>query len=49
MLSHVQLLQPHRLQTARILSPWDFPGEHTGVESLMFSGYKIRLVEVFLV
>ena len=30
-LSRVQLLQPHRLQPARLLYPWDFPGKNTGV------------------
>ena len=24
-------LQPHRLQPARVLCPWNFPGENTGV------------------
>ena len=28
---HVQLLQVHRLQPARLLCPWDFPGKNTGV------------------
>ena len=26
-----QLLQPHRLQLARLLCPWDFPGKNTGL------------------
>ena len=30
-LSHVQLLQPHGLQLARLLGPWDFPDKNTGV------------------
>ena len=25
------LLQPHALQPARLLCPWDFPGKNTGV------------------
>ena len=31
MLSHVRLLQPHGLQPARLLCPWDSPGKNTGV------------------
>ena len=31
-LSHVQLLWPHGLQPARLLSPWDSPGKNTGVD-----------------
>ena len=34
MLSHSVVfnsLQPHRLQPARLLCPWDFPGKNTGV------------------
>ena len=30
-LSCVWLLQPHGLQPARLLCPWDFPGKNTGV------------------
>ena len=30
-LSRIWLLWPHRLQTARILCPWYFPGKNTGV------------------
>ena len=30
-LSHSILLQLHGLQPTRLLCPWDFPGEHTGV------------------
>ena len=30
-LSRVQLLQPHRLQPARLFCPWDSPGKNTGV------------------
>ena len=33
MLSHVQLLQPHRLQPASLLCPWKSPGKNTGVGS----------------
>ena len=29
-LSCVELLQPHRLYPARLLSPWIFPGKNTG-------------------
>ena len=28
--SCLTFLQPHRLQPARLLSPWDFPGQNTG-------------------
>ena len=31
-LSCVQLLQPHRLQPARLLCPWDSPGKNSGVD-----------------
>ena len=32
LLSCVQLCDPiHRLQPARLLCPWDFPGKNTGV------------------
>ena len=31
LLSHIQLLQPHGLQPARFLCPWDSPGKKTGV------------------
>ena len=31
LLSHVQLLQPHVLQPARLLCPWDFPDKNIGV------------------
>ena len=30
-LSHVRLLQPHGLQPARLLCPWDSPGKNIGV------------------
>ena len=31
LLSRVRLLQPHRLQHARLLCPWDSPGQNTRV------------------
>ena len=31
LLSRVWLLLPHRLQPARLLCPWDFPGKNNGV------------------
>ena len=31
-LSRVQLLQPHGLQPARLLCPWNSPGKNTGVD-----------------
>ena len=34
-------LQPHGLQPARLLSPWDFPGKNTGV------GYHALLQGIF--
>ena len=33
MLSHVDSLRPHEPQPARLLCPWDFPVENTGVGS----------------
>ena len=30
-LSHLSLLQPHQLQPARLLCPWDSPGQNNGV------------------
>ena len=30
-LTHVQLLQPHELQSTRLFCPWDFPGKSTGM------------------
>ena len=30
-LSHVRLLQPHRMQPDSLLCPWDSPGKNTGV------------------
>ena len=30
-LSYVRLLQPHGLQPARLLCPWDFLGKYTGL------------------
>ena len=35
--SCLTLLQPHGLQPARILCPWDFPGKNTGVGCLLGS------------
>ena len=32
LLSHVRLLWPHGLYPARLLSPWDSPGKHIGVD-----------------
>ena len=32
-ISHVRLLQPHGLWSARLLCPWDSPGKNTGVGS----------------
>ena len=32
LLSHVRLLQPHGVQLARLLCPWDPPGKNTGVD-----------------
>ena len=40
-LSCLTLLQPHGLQPARLLCPWDFPGKNTGV------GCHFLLWEVF--
>ena len=31
LLSRVRFLQPHGLQPARLLGPWDFLGKNTGV------------------
>ena len=31
MLTCVLLLQPHKLQPAKLLCPWNFPGKNTGV------------------
>ena len=36
LLSHVQLLQSHGLQPARLLCPWDFPGKNFGVGNTFF-------------
>ena len=30
--SHSDSLQPHGLEPARLLCPWDFPGKNTGVD-----------------
>ena len=40
--SLVQLLQPHGLQPARLLCPWDSPGKNTG------EGYHFLLQRIFL-
>ena len=37
MLSHLWLLQPHGLEPARLLCPWDFPGNNTVVGCVSFS------------
>ena len=42
-LSCVRLLQPHGLQPARLLCPWDFPSKHTGV------GCHFLLQGIFLI
>ena len=34
--SYLTLLRPHRLQPARLLYPWDFPGKNTGVGFHLF-------------
>ena len=36
-------LQPRRLKSARLLSPWDSPGKNSGVGSVAFSRLNIQI------